>query len=64
MSDKSWTTKDVCEYAGVSVGTVFSWRKSGMPFLDLCQGTSYSHAYRYNPAEVKAWITDSFRGGA
>ena len=65
MNDRLWTTKDVCEYARVSRGTVKWWRDaikswenvevSKLPYMKLGP-----QSYRYDPVEVKAWIRNTF----
>lgn len=53
-----WCTKDVAEFLNVSQATLSRWRRerAGPPFLRI-RGVS-----RYNPATVRAWVTEQEQG--
>lgn len=53
-----WCARDVAEFLNVSQATLSRWRREriGPPFLRV-GGVS-----RYNPATVRAWVTEQEQG--
>jgi predicted DNA-binding transcriptional regulator AlpA len=52
MTEKLWGVKDVAEFFGVPVTTVYQWRYHGYG----PQGHRVGRYVRYDPAEVWAWF--------
>lgn len=51
--DQLWTTPRVAKYLHVSVKTVFTLRKRGLPYVQL------GGAVRFVPQEIKAYLVKS-----
>lgn len=49
-----WCPREIAAYLNVSQATLSRWRreKVGPPFLQV------GGVYRYNPATVRAWVTE------
>jgi excisionase family DNA binding protein len=60
MDDKTWGPKEVSEYLGVPVQTIYQWRTRnyGPP------GRRVGKRVRYLPDEVRAWFRDLDTGVA
>jgi len=55
-----WSPKQVAEYLGVPVQTIYQWRTRsyGPP------GTRIGKHVRYRPADVEAWVAKRVEQGA
>lgn len=53
IADRLWTAKEVSEYLGVSVATVYGWRSSG---VDGPPGRRIGKTLRYRPQDVRDWV--------
>ncbi|WP_426510452.1 helix-turn-helix transcriptional regulator [Dactylosporangium sp. McL0621] len=52
MSDRLWSAEEVADFLGVTVETLYHWRKrrSGPPAARV------GRHLRYNPTKVRAWV--------
>lgn len=53
VTDRLWSVREVAEYLGVSVATVYCWRSAG---TDGPPGRMVGKHLRYRPADVRAWV--------
>jgi len=55
-----WSPKQVAEYLGVPVQTIYQWRTRGYG----PPGTRIGKHVRYRPADVEAWVAKRVEQGA
>ena len=55
-----WSPKQVAEYLGVPVQTIYQWRTHGYG----PPGTRIGKHVRYRPADVEAWVAKRVEQGA
>lgn len=53
--DRLWTLKDVSDFLGVPVGTLYQWRVRG----EGPPGFKVGKHVRFDPDRVRAWLVDS-----
>jgi excisionase family DNA binding protein len=53
ITDRLWSVREVAEYLGVSVATVYGWRSAG---FEGPPGRPIGKHLRYRPDDVRAWV--------
>lgn len=52
MSEPLWTVRDVAQFLGVPVATIYTWRARG----DGPPGFRVGKHLRFRPSEVESWL--------
>ncbi|MGV9306910.1 helix-turn-helix transcriptional regulator [Nonomuraea sp. NPDC004354] len=52
--DRLWTSREVAEFLGVPLGTLYQWRTRGLG----PPGRRIGKHLRYLPADVLAWVRE------
>ena len=52
MSSKLWSIRDLAEFLGIPVNTLYQWRSKGYG----PQGRRIGKYVRYRPEDVEAWV--------